>query len=262
MTCKFEILGLDGSATQARALLDSASSMSFISERLTQQLHLKQKRLNVSVTGIGGNSFPLLPRGMVDFRVTSLGGRGRRLPMQAIVLHKVTSNLPSSPTPFNDSWKCLIGLELVDPDFRSPGTIDLLLGKEVFGQIVLRGQRFGPRGSPMALKTHFGWVLSGAVDSKQQQGAQNCCLATTSTDDLLRRFWKVEKKPKKQAVRDPNTPNKQQRLVHTVKDVSQAINQVVNCLPGLTDIDLAIKSISQASSPLQGGKFPHAAGQS
>ena len=37
---------------------------------------------------------------------------------------------------------------------------------------------------------------------------------------------------------------------------------MVNCLPGLTEIDQAIKSIAQASLVLQGGKFPHAAGQS
>ena len=129
---------------------------------------------------------------MVDFRVTYLKNGGRNFPVQAIVLNKVTSDLPSSPTPFNDNWKQLVGLELADPDFGSPRTIDLLLGTELFGQILLHGLQFGPHGSPMALKTHFGWVLSGAIDSKQQQGAQTCCLATAGTDDLLRRFWEVE----------------------------------------------------------------------
>ena len=72
--------------------------------------------------------------------------------MQAIVQNKVTSDLPSSPTPFNDDWKHLVGLELADPDFGSPGAIDLLLGTELFVQIVLHGRQFGPHGSPMALK--------------------------------------------------------------------------------------------------------------
>ena len=61
MTCKVQILGLDGSVTQARALLDSASSTSFITERLAQRLGLKRKRVDVNITGIGGNPFPLSP---------------------------------------------------------------------------------------------------------------------------------------------------------------------------------------------------------
>ena len=66
MTCKFQILGPDGSVTQARALLDSASLMSFITERLAQRLCLKQKRVDVNITGIGGSLFTLSPRGVVD----------------------------------------------------------------------------------------------------------------------------------------------------------------------------------------------------
>ena len=100
--------------------------------------------------------------------------------------------LPSSPTPFNDKWKHLQGLELADPDFGTPGAIDLLLGTEIFGQVVLHGRRFGPHGSPMALKTHFGWVLSGAINSERQQRSETCCIATESTNDLLRRFWEIE----------------------------------------------------------------------
>jgi len=134
----------------------------------------------MTISGIGGNLSPLSPRGAVDFRITSLKSGGRRFPVQAIVLRKVTSDLPSSPTPLNDKWKHLSGLELADPDFGTPGTIDLLLGTEVFGQVVLNGRRFGPRGSPTALKTHFGWVLGGAVNSEGQRDSETCCLTTTA----------------------------------------------------------------------------------
>ena len=192
MMCKVQLLGPDGSTTQARALLDSASSTSFITERLAQILGLKRKRVDVSITGIGGNSPPLSSRGAVDFRVTSLKSGGRQFAVQALVLRKVTSDLPSSPTPFNDKWKHLSGLELADPEFGTPGAIDLLLGTEIFGQVVLHGRRFGPRGSPTALKTHFGWVLSGAVNGRKHQGSETCCLTTTSADDLLRKFWEIE----------------------------------------------------------------------
>ena len=63
MTYKVQTLGLDGTTMQARALLDSASSTSFITECLTQQFGLKQKRLNISITGIGGKSIPIVTTG-------------------------------------------------------------------------------------------------------------------------------------------------------------------------------------------------------
>ena len=50
-----------------------------------------------------------------------------------------------------------------------PGAIDLVLGMKVFGQVVLSGWPFGCRGSPMARKTHFGWVLSGTINTEKSK---------------------------------------------------------------------------------------------
>ena len=58
----------------------------------------------------------------------------------------------------------------------------------------------------------------------------------------------------KAAVQDPNTPNKQHRLAQAAKAVSQALNQVVNCLPGQIEFDHAIKAIAEASRKIQSGK--------
>ena len=67
--CRVQIFGPDASTTQAGALLDSAS---FITECLAQHLGLKQKRVNVNITGIGGSTLALSPQVVVDFRVISL----------------------------------------------------------------------------------------------------------------------------------------------------------------------------------------------
>ena len=146
--------------------------------------------------GIGGNLSPLSPRGSVDFRITSLKSGRRHFSVQAIVL---LSHLGSAfkPHPFDDKWKHLSGLELSDPDFGTPGAIDLLLGTKVFGQV---GWRFGPHGSPTVLKTHFGRVLGGGVNSGLQQDSETCCLTTTSTDNLLQRFWEVEHRALQQPI--------------------------------------------------------------
>ena len=58
----------------------------------------------------------------------------------------------------------------------------------------------------------------------------------------------------KAAIEDPNAANKQQRLAQAAKAVSQALNQVVNCLPGQIEFDQAIKAIAESSRRLQSGK--------
>ena len=100
--------------------------------------------------------------------------------VQAILLSKVISDLPLSPTRFNDEWKHLKELELVDPYFGKPEAIVLVLGMEIFGQLVLHNRQFGHRGLPMTLKAHFRWVLSGAFNTEKQQGSKTCCLVTTA----------------------------------------------------------------------------------
>ena len=58
----------------------------------------------------------------------------------------------------------------------------------------------------------------------------------------------------KRIVQNPNTPNKQLRLAQAAKDVSQALNHMVNCLPGVIEYENAIKAIAQASLALQDDK--------
>ena len=88
--------------------------------------------------------------------------------MEAVVLPKVTSNLHLHPLPF-DRWCHISDLQLADPDFGSPGSVDILLGIDVFSSVVLHGRRFGPPGSPSAFETHFRWVLAGVVDVESPQ---------------------------------------------------------------------------------------------
>jgi talin len=66
----------------------------------------------------------------------------------------------------------------------------------------------------------------------------------------------------KQTLDNPSAPNKQQRLAQAAKKVSQALNHMVNCLPGVIEYENAIRAIAQASVSLQQEKFPPTGGQS
>ena len=191
MTCQVQVVNQRGYITRARALLDSASSMSFITERLAQHLRLPRTRQAISISGIGGHTQPA-SRGVVQFNVVHLSGKGTPVPVEAVVLPKVTTNLPVLSIPFSRHWKHLTNLRLADPEFGTSGPVDLLLGADVFVHVMRHGRRHGPSGTPSAFQTTFGWVLAGTVRSKCSSPSMTCCVTTTTNDDLLRRFWEVE----------------------------------------------------------------------
>lgn len=58
----------------------------------------------------------------------------------------------------------------------------------------------------------------------------------------------------KYTLENPSAPNKQQRLAQAAKKVSQALNHMVNCLPGVIEYENAIRAIAQASLSLQQDK--------
>ncbi|XP_034725628.1 talin-2a isoform X1 [Etheostoma cragini] len=54
----------------------------------------------------------------------------------------------------------------------------------------------------------------------------------------------------KQALISPGDAESQQRLAQVAKAVSHSLNSCVNCLPGQKDVDMALKSIAEASKKL------------
>ena len=100
--------------------------------------------------------------------------------VEALILSKITSTLPLHPVSLDTKWKHLDGLELADPEFGTPGNVDLLLGADVLSHVVFHSQRFGPLGSSSAFKTQFGWVLAGAFHlGHTLQGLTNLCYMST-----------------------------------------------------------------------------------
>ena len=83
--------------------------------------------------------------------------------INAVVIPRVSCDLPSSPIPLDFKWNHLYDLTLADPSFGQPGRIDLLLGVDVFVDILRDGRRKGPPGSPTAIEIDFGCVLDGCT---------------------------------------------------------------------------------------------------
>lgn len=65
----------------------------------------------------------------------------------------------------NEKWYHLNKLPLADPKYNIPGDIDILLGGDVWDEIVMKGLRLSKNGSPVAQRTKLGWILNGIINS-------------------------------------------------------------------------------------------------
>ena len=86
-----------------------------------------------------------------------------RYSVNAFVVPQITGNQPACTILPAQSWRHLEGLTLADPDYDKPGKIDVLLGVGIFVEVIRHGRRMGPRDTPTALNTEFGWVLAGST---------------------------------------------------------------------------------------------------
>ena len=198
MTCRVLIFASDGSTIEARALLDNGSTSSFVSERLVQSLRLPHSQCSVCVSGIAGSLVSSALQSIANFKISSTHSNGRKIDLTAVVLPRVTCDLPVTSVPFDLYWTHLSGLPLADPGFGEPQHIDLLLGVDIFVDVLCHGRRTGPTGAPVAMETEFGWVVCGGSTASSDDINLHAALhhaSAVGNDDILCKFWEIEESP-------------------------------------------------------------------
>lgn len=151
--------GPDRIPQKCRVFVDPGSESHFISQECVERLGLKTKKTDVSITGIGGSKTKA--REEVDLQLKAVHDHFT-LNLSALVLPEVTGLMPKAPVRYD--WPHLENLQLADTVYHTPGKIDILLGAQAAASIMMPEILTGPPGSPIAQRTKFGWMLSGAVE--------------------------------------------------------------------------------------------------
>ncbi|UYV70876.1 hypothetical protein LAZ67_8000946 [Cordylochernes scorpioides] len=177
-TARVRIVGPQGVRITVRALLDQESQSSFAHQDL-HHLTVPVHKVNAQIYGINDT-------------------RGEHVKQMALVVGRMTGILPSRDLriPMPSSWKAL---PLADPQFETSVRVDVILGADVYGSLLLPEFKYDKGTQLCAQKTRLGWIISGKLPT-EGEGSPHMVYNIQvnyeeNLDNILRRFWEVEKVP-------------------------------------------------------------------
>jgi hypothetical protein len=173
-----------------RALIDSGSESSFISERCVQPLRLSRTKTHASIQGISNVN-------TATHHSASIHLRSRHTDWHTVLDCAILSNITGTTPPSKldtSNWKIPKDIKLADEQFNQPGDIDLLIGVDLFYEILQSGKRICPGNFLVLQETALCWTVCGRTPAAIQNGSQSTHLSREdkSLKSNLNRFWEVE----------------------------------------------------------------------
>ena len=115
--------------------------------------------------------------------------------LDCAIFSNITSNIPSTKLD-TSTWKITTDIKLTDEQFDQPGGIDLLIGADVFYEILQSGRPTHPGYYPALQVTVLGWTHSGktpvVTTTKNEQQRTFLLRDGNSLENNLNRFSEVE----------------------------------------------------------------------
>jgi len=164
-TAIVEVRNKSGQYVPCRALLDSASQSHFITERCVQRLRLSRTQTHAQIQGISSVNTE-------TYHSVSIHLRSRHTDwhttLNCAILSHITGTIPSTKLD-TSTWKIPKDIKLADEQFDQPGSIDLLIGADLFYEMLRSDRRTRPGNYPVLQETVLGWTLSGRTPATTTQ---------------------------------------------------------------------------------------------
>lgn len=170
-----------------RVLLDSGSQRCIITKSLCESLNVPLIQSTQQITGVGNT----VTQCTQTCNVTLLSLNGNyKTNIQCLVLPEITSTMQSMDLTVTE-LRIPDYIQLADPKFHEAQPIELLIGADLFWDLLDEGRIRLAKG-PYLQNTRLGWVISGPIFSKTPQNTNSQCFFTQTIDAQLRRFWELE----------------------------------------------------------------------
>lgn len=187
-----------------RAVLDCGSQSSFVTEAIKSKLKLSYQPSDINVVGIGDSFFKQSTE-RCSLRLFSKNTTGFSVTMSCLVLPKICGNVPKYP--FNISHFNFSGFNLADPKFNEPASIDLLIGADLFWDLIGSEQHSLGDKQPILRSSKLGWLVAGPMLINYPQPPKvrsiSCNFSQQEPNSLsdmhyfMTQFWELEKVPQK-----------------------------------------------------------------
>ncbi|KYN06860.1 PREDICTED: uncharacterized protein LOC108782681 [Cyphomyrmex costatus] len=191
-TAVVNVIASDGTSHSCRALLDSGSQASFISRQLAATLGLPLRPLNVTISGVNSTSSNATMATKVTLQ-SRLNSYCRTI--DCIVTERITEKLPLTTSRRGD-YNIPRNLKLADPHFNVSSKVDILIGAEIFWELLCIGQIEATHSHPTLQKTRLGWILAGrrSITAAPAENVQafTTVISNAQLHDQLTRFWQIE----------------------------------------------------------------------
>jgi len=156
---------------------------------------MSRKHSSIPLIGVGALTLNKT-KGLIEFQIQPHFESSFNIKVTAHVLNKLTASIPSrliDPS----SWVHLQNLQVADPRYFSPRAVDLILGADVYSQIIEKGIVKGLSDCPIAQRTKLGWIISGPIRSTSIATNLQTYHVSVSEDlhYLMQKFWKLEEVP-------------------------------------------------------------------
>lgn len=186
-TALIEIADANYNFQTARALLDSGSQHSIITERLCNRLNITRIQSTIRVCGVGQMISHSNDSCKINIRSKTCSFNTH---LQCLVLPTITSSLPSIK--FNCNYLQIPNdIKLADPTFNIPADIDILLGADMFWEL-LNDNKIKLKNGPILQDTKVGWIISGPIYNMRYTNSQVQCNTVSIIDSQLKKFWELE----------------------------------------------------------------------
>lgn len=181
-----------GSRRPCRILLDCGSQANFLSRGFLAKLGLQPRPLNVTISGVNGTTAASTQavHVKVQSRLDSY-----TFTIDCIIADRVTDKLPAFTLRRRD-FDFPRNLKLADPQFHVLSEIDILIGAEIFWDLLCIGQIQCSDKHPKLHKTKLGWILAGRLAEPMRPSPRvhsfHASISNDQLHDQLNRFWQLD----------------------------------------------------------------------
>ncbi|XP_049882518.1 uncharacterized protein LOC126378330 [Pectinophora gossypiella] len=177
-----------------RALLDSGSQSSFITDAAMAKIGMTKVKSNIqSISGLSNAVVNINEHCNI---VVQSSYSSFKAPVKCFVLPIITDRLPHAEIHVHD-LNIPSDIQLADPKFYQPSDIDLLLGADIFWDVLGSARIKLGKNKPILQETLLGWIVAGSMAGKHCDTPQpQRTLFSKDIHQQLSKFWELEEVPK------------------------------------------------------------------